>query len=126
MPGSTIIDIHTVAIPVADQNRSVEFYVDALGFEKRLDAPIGPGMRWIEVAPPGSGSSIALTAAPGESSSGIDTGIRLVATDVEGEHAAMSAKRVDVDEVLRWPEVPPMFSFRDPDGNTLYVVESQP
>jgi len=55
---------------------------------------------------------------------GIDTGIRLTSTDVESEHAAMSSRGVDVDEVLHWPDVPPMFSFRDPDGNTIYVVET--
>jgi catechol 2,3-dioxygenase-like lactoylglutathione lyase family enzyme len=125
MPSTTITDIHTVAIPVADQDRAVEFYVNALGFEKRLDAPIGPGMRWIEVAPPGADISIALTAAASDSPRGVDTGIRLTATDVEQEHAALSNRRVDVDEVLRWPEVPLMFSFRDADGNTLYVVETQ-
>jgi lactoylglutathione lyase len=30
---------------------------------------------------------------------------------------------VDVGEVLRWPGVPPMFMFRDPDGNRLEIVE---
>ncbi len=125
MPSTTITDIHTVAIPVADQDRAVEFYVNGLGFEKRLDAPIGPGMRWIEVAPPGADSSLALTAATSDAPRGVDTGIRLAATDVEHEHRAMSSRSVDVDEVLRWPEVPPMFSFRDPDGNTLYVVETE-
>jgi lactoylglutathione lyase len=39
-------------------------------------------------------------------------------------HAHLVATGADVDpEVLRYPGVPPMFSFRDPDGNTLYVVE---
>jgi hypothetical protein len=78
------------------------------------------GMRWVVVAPPGGHFSLALTAG----SAGHDTGIRLTATDVEQEHRSMSDRHADVDEVLRWPGVPAMFSFRDPDGNTLYVVET--
>ena len=54
---------------------------------------------------------------------GIDTGIRFVTTDADAEHASMAEQGVDVDEVLRWPEVPPMFSFRDIDGNTFYLAE---
>ena len=39
------------------------------------------------------------------------------------EHTAMAAAGVAVDELLRWPGVPPMFDFRDPDGNTYYVSQ---
>ena len=41
-----------VCIPVSDQERAIEFYVDTLGFEKRADIPFGNGYRWVEVAPP--------------------------------------------------------------------------
>jgi catechol 2,3-dioxygenase-like lactoylglutathione lyase family enzyme len=58
--GTRITDVRTVGVPVTDQDRALDFYVDALGFEKRLDAPIGEGMRWIEVAPAGATTSIAL------------------------------------------------------------------
>ena len=51
----SISQIRTVAIPVADQERSLAFYTEILGFEKTLDAPFGPGQRWIEVSPPGGG-----------------------------------------------------------------------
>jgi catechol 2,3-dioxygenase-like lactoylglutathione lyase family enzyme len=66
-----ITDVRTVGVPVTDQDRAVEFY-GGLGFETRLDVPLGDGGRWIELAPPG---------------------------------------------------VPPMFAFRDPDGNGLEIVE---
>jgi hypothetical protein len=56
--------------------------------------------------------------------SGIDTGIRFVTTDAEAEHAAMTKAGVDVEELLRWPDVPLMFSFRDLDGNTFYLAEA--
>ncbi len=119
-----ITQVGTVGIPVTDQDRAVGFYVDKLGFEMRLDVPFGTGERWIEVAPPGSVTTIALAPRPPCEPVGTDTGIRLTTGDAEADHADLGARGVDVDpEVLRWPGVPPMFSFRDPEGNTLYIVE---
>jgi len=123
MTTSTITTIRTVAIPSADQDRTVAFFVDELGFEKRMDAEIAPGFRWIEVAPPGSDVSLAIVAASGALPSGIDTGIRFVSTDADAEHASMTEHGVEVDEILRWPGVPAMFSFRDIDGNRFYLAE---
>jgi catechol 2,3-dioxygenase-like lactoylglutathione lyase family enzyme len=119
-----ISDVRTVAIPVTDQDRALSFFVDSLGFEKRLEVPFGGGQRWIEVAPPGSQTSIALPPAGGTTPP-VDTGIRLSTASADDDHAVLKKRGVDVDaEVLRFGEgVPPMFSFRDPDGNTLYVVE---
>ena len=34
------------------------------------------------------------------------------------------APGVDVDEILRWPDVPAMFAFRDPDGNAFSITET--
>jgi catechol 2,3-dioxygenase-like lactoylglutathione lyase family enzyme len=123
MPTTTITTIRTVAIPVADQDRSVAFFIDQLGFEKRMDAEIAEDFRWIEVAPPASAVSVAIVAASAELPAGVDTGIRFVTTDAAAEHASMARCGVDVGEVLRWPGVPPMFSFRDLDGNTYYLAE---
>jgi catechol 2,3-dioxygenase-like lactoylglutathione lyase family enzyme len=118
-----ISDIRTVGIPVADQERALTFYRGVLGFETRMDSPF-PGGRWIEVAPPGATTTIALAAAQEGTTAGVDTGVRFTTADAAADHAALSAAGVDVDdEVLRFDGVPPMFSFRDPDGNTLYVVE---
>ena len=66
MPTTTITTIRTVAIPATDQDRSVAFFVDNLGFEKRMDAEIAKDFRWIEVAPPGSDVSVAIVAASSE------------------------------------------------------------
>jgi predicted enzyme related to lactoylglutathione lyase len=124
MAATTITTIRTVAIPANDQDRAVAFFVETLGFEPRMDAELAPGFRWIEVAPPGSGVSVAIVAASDSLPSGIDTGIRFVTTDAEAEHAAMTKAGVDVEELLRWPDVPLMFSFRDLDGNTFYLAEA--
>lgn len=126
----SISQIGRIIIPVSDQERSLAFYVGTLGFEKRMDVPMGDGYRWLEVAPVGAATSIAIVPPPpeeGASKPGVDTGISLTTDDADGTHADLSAKGVDVDaEVMRWGgPVPPMFSFRDPDGNTLRIVETQ-
>ena len=117
-----LVDVRTVAIPVADLDRALRFYADTLGFETRIDAAYGEGERWIEVAPPGAGTSIALMRAGDDRPAGVDTGVRLATTDAAADHAGLRAHAVDVDpEVIPYPV--PMFVFRDPDGNSLVIVE---
>jgi lactoylglutathione lyase len=122
---ATITDVRTVGVPVTDQDRAVAFYVDTLGFEKRLDAPVEQlGGRWIEVAPPRAATTIALVPARHGVPAGVETGIRLTAADAAAVHEDLQSRGVDVGELLRWPGVPPMFAVRDPDGNGLEVVEA--
>jgi catechol 2,3-dioxygenase-like lactoylglutathione lyase family enzyme len=117
-----ITAVETVALPVADQDRALKFYLGTLGFEKRRDVPFGPGMRWIEVAPPGATTTIALVPA------GMPVGVRLTTEDAEADHASLRARGVDADpEIMRIGEFsPPMFAFRDPDGNSLLIVGGGP
>jgi catechol 2,3-dioxygenase-like lactoylglutathione lyase family enzyme len=120
-----ITQVGTVRIPVADQDRALEFYTAKLGFETRIDAPYGEGERWVEVAPPGAATTIALVRASEGYPAGIDTGLRFTTGDAVADHAALLAAGVDVDaEVIPYPV--PMFPFRDPDGNRLIVVERPP
>jgi lactoylglutathione lyase len=123
MRPTSITDVRTVAVNVTNQDDALGFYVDTLGFEKRLDAPISPTMRWIEVAPSGATTSIALNAGEGTGDVGSDTGIRFTVPDAEAEHASMLGRGVIVGEVIRMDGVPPMYTFDDPDGNRFYIVE---
>jgi catechol 2,3-dioxygenase-like lactoylglutathione lyase family enzyme len=121
-------EISLVIVPVRDQDRSIEFYVEALGLEKRTDIPFGGQYRWVEVYPPQGTTGIALAPPrPGETVEGRETGITLTTDDIDAAHAGLKAREVDVDrEVSRMGDpVPPMFWFRDPDGHSLMVVESQ-
>jgi lactoylglutathione lyase len=118
-----IVDVRTVGIPVADQDRALEFYVDKLGFAKRLDVPYGDGNRWIEVAPPEATTTIALVPSRDGVPAGVETGIRFTTQDADADRADLRDRGVDADEVLRWPGAPPMFAFRDQDGNGLEIVE---
>jgi catechol 2,3-dioxygenase-like lactoylglutathione lyase family enzyme len=118
--------IGIVCIPVADQEKAIEFYVDTLGFEKRADVPFGNGYRWIEVAPAGSPTTIAIAPPPpGTPAGGAETGIILHTDDVESVHADLKAAGVDVDpEISRMGDpVPPMFWLRDPERNVLIIAE---
>jgi lactoylglutathione lyase len=120
-----ITGVHTIGIPVSDQDRALDFYVGTLGFEKRLDADMGGGRRWIEVGPPGATITVALVRSRDGLPTGVETGIRFLATDADAVHADLQAGGVDVDEVLRWPGVPPMFAFRDTDGNGMEIIEQR-
>jgi lactoylglutathione lyase len=121
-----ITRVRTIGVPVTDQNRALEFYLGTLGFAKRMDVTLGTNLRWIEVAPHESdGASLALLRATEEAPAGVETGIRLMTEDADASHAAMRSRGVDVDEVLRWPDAPPMFAFRDQDGNGLEIVEGE-
>jgi catechol 2,3-dioxygenase-like lactoylglutathione lyase family enzyme len=121
-----ISKIGTVCIGVSDQDRMIEFYVDALGLEKRVDVPFGNGYRWVEVAPAGADTTIALAPPPeGKPTGNVETGITLQTHDIDAEHAELKARGVDVDdEVSRMGDpVPPIVWLRDPEGNSLMVVE---
>jgi len=121
-----VTQVGRVCVTVADTGRAIDFYVGTLGFEKVVDEPMGPGMRWVEVAVAGTPTTIALAPPPpGREAGGTQTGICLDTADVDADHAALKAAGVDVDdEVTRFGgTVPPMFWLRDPDGNSLIVVQ---
>lgn len=81
------------------------------------------GGRWITVVPRGTTAALALIPADSTSPAGIDTRIRFHSDDAEATHAALSARGVEVGELLRWPGVPAMFTAQDPDGNSFVIVE---
>jgi predicted enzyme related to lactoylglutathione lyase len=121
-----ITEIGRVAIPAADQDRVLEFYVDRLGFELRSDETFADGkMRWIEVAPAGASTALAIAPPMEGGPTAVDTGIVISTSDIEADHDELKAAGVDVDaEIARWGDsVPPMFRLRDPAGNSLTIAE---
>src|SRR5438093_4654460 len=81
------LNVHTVGrvcVTVADTDRAIDFYVGTLGFEKVVDIPMGPDMRWVEVALPGTKTTIALAPPPpDQKAGGQQTGIILDTSDVD-------------------------------------------
>ena len=125
-PKLEITKVGRVCVTVSDTDRAIDFYTGKLGFEKVVDVPMGPDMRWVEVQVSGAETTIALAPPPqGQQAGGTQTGIILDTSDVDGAHAALKDAGVDVDaEVTRYGgAVPPMFWLRDPDGNSLIIVE---
>jgi catechol 2,3-dioxygenase-like lactoylglutathione lyase family enzyme len=135
-----IKQVGTVFVPVTDQARALEYYLDKLGFEKRVDFPYGGGSRWIEVAPRGATNTISLVPpSEGKSAGGDQTHCAFVTEDIETDHATLRARGVDVDaEIARKGKrrsglvsvaatvpdpVPSQFFFRDPDGNRFLIVQ---
>jgi catechol 2,3-dioxygenase-like lactoylglutathione lyase family enzyme len=121
---TNITEVGTVVIPVTDQDRALSFYTEKLGFEVHTDAGYGEGTRWIEVAPKGGATTIALSPPEDGAPVGIETNVSLTTTDVDADHAALREAGVQADEVMRMGDsVPPMFFFKDPDGNRLVIVQ---
>jgi len=135
-----IQEVGTIFVPVADQDRALEFYVERLGFEKRAEFDYGERHRWIEVAPPGAGNNLALVPSSEGVSAGGDVARCALAThDIEVLHRTLRSRGVDVDaeigrdgtarpglvstDVSVKNPVPPQFFFRDPDGNRFLIVE---
>jgi catechol 2,3-dioxygenase-like lactoylglutathione lyase family enzyme len=130
-----ITQLATVVVPVSDQDRAIAFYVGTLGFEKRLDFSYDSGERWVEVVPPGAGTSLTLVPPPDGQPVGIETRVILITTDVEAGHQGLRERGIDVGEIMRaghpvvyWGGAPlagnpPMFILRDPDGNSLLIVQ---
>jgi catechol 2,3-dioxygenase-like lactoylglutathione lyase family enzyme len=121
------IRVSTVFLAVADQDRSLAFFRDQLGFDVRSDTTFGEGARWIEVAPPGSTTVIALNG-PSDQRPGFEPGgmasFSFDTDDLDATMAVLAGRGVDFDEPMRLPPpVPPMVYFRDPDGNQMLLVQ---
>ncbi|GLW10115.1 glyoxalase [Microtetraspora sp. NBRC 13810] len=121
-PKPVVTGVRTVSVPVDDQDRALRFYVDTLGFTVLRDESIPTG-RWIELAPVGDNVVVTLEQATEVVTRGPIT-IRFTTDDAAAAHTALNAAGVDTDEILRWPGVPPMFAFRDPDGNAFSITET--
>jgi catechol 2,3-dioxygenase-like lactoylglutathione lyase family enzyme len=121
-----IAQIATVIVPVNDQDKALEFYCGKLGFEKHADIPFGRGDRWVEVAPAGAATTLALMPPREGEQAGIPTRVSFSTSDIDADHADLLARGVDVDpEVMRMGDpVPPMFFFRDQDGNSFFIIQS--
>jgi catechol 2,3-dioxygenase-like lactoylglutathione lyase family enzyme len=122
-----ITQVARVMVPVRDQDAAIAFYTNKLGFSLLADVPFGEGERWVELAPSGGGTAIALVPPRGEYQPGRMTGIGLVSPDPRADHAELKGKDVDVDAELMGGDgtVPLLFFFRDQDANQLMIGEAQ-
>ena len=112
--------ILSVSVEVTDQDKALTLYRDVLGCEVRTDVEVWPGARLVEVAPPGSSVVIALITRE----SGLPIGVRYVTEDAEAAHRALTAAGTTPHQAVLYTDfAPPMFTFDDPDGNTVILIQ---
>ncbi|MGV3573982.1 MAG: VOC family protein [Devosia sp.] len=123
--------IATLALVVADYDEAIEFYRDKLGFSLVADTPLGPGKRWVLVAPPGgNGARLLLAKADGPeqlASVGNQAGGRVMlfleTQDFAGDFARMSEKGVTFLEAPRHEAYGSVAVFADLYGNKWDLIE---
>ena len=97
-PDHPFLGIHAINIYVRDQDQSLRFYVDQLGFHLAFDARLQSGNRWVAVAPPDGNTVLALVAPQPESKEynliGRNTGIVFVTENVIAKYKEWSKRDV--------------------------------
>ncbi len=116
--------LHFVMLFVRDQERSLRFYVDQLGFRVIVDHRFPNGSRWLEVGPPDGSANLALAQlSPGadpEKFLAQDTRIYFVTEDVQRKYEEWSSRGVHFLMPPTIPEWGGIFTrFEDPDGNSF-------
>ena len=114
--------IDLLGMPVTDQQRSLEFYTQMLGFEERVNMEHFEmeDTRWIELLPPNSNTAIVLATWEDAGSLGR---IVLVTTDIEADYAELKAKGLDLPPVEHQPWGSSTM-ITDPDGNQLLLQQN--
>ncbi len=120
---TTLTDVRNIAVNVTDQDAALRFYTENLGFDVHVDGDT-PAGRWIIIAP--RDGHVALSLVANADGAGTDTGIRFGTTDAAASHRDFTDRGVAVSELISWDDMPPMFSFDDPDHNRFSVIEDQP
>jgi lactoylglutathione lyase len=124
-----------IVVIVSDQQKAVEFYSQKLGFEIKTDISF-VGIRWIEVAPKDSQSTISLMLPNVQMMSnegiveaakkgiGTETGIWFYSDDMQSTYKELKNKGVDISqpEKQEWGGI--MSKFKDQDGNSYSIVSS--
>ncbi len=121
-----IAHISVISLPVTDQDRARDFYLNTLGFELVADTPMGPGMRWVQVRPQHGQASITLVNWFDTMPAGSVKGTVLETTDLDGDVAELQARGVRIDGDIQAAPWGRFVTFADPDGNGLVLQASTP
>jgi predicted enzyme related to lactoylglutathione lyase len=108
--------LELIQVPVSDVDRAKDFYVNKVGFNDDHDHQVNDEIRFVQLTPPGSACSIALTTGAHAMEPGTIEGIQLVIDDADAARADLAERGVDVSEVQDFPWGRFVF-FKDPDGN---------
>jgi len=114
--------LELVQVPVSDVDRAKTFYVERVGFLAEHDHQMSEELRFVQLTPPGSACSIALTTGAHQMQPGSVAGLQLVVEDVDVARAELVERGVEASEVQEFPWGRFVF-FADPDGNGWAVQE---
>jgi predicted enzyme related to lactoylglutathione lyase len=113
---ATKMRLELVQVPVSDVDRAKAFYVEQVGFDDDHDHRVSDEIRFVQLTPPGSACSIALTTGAHEMEPGSIEGLQLVIDDADAARAELTERGVEVSDVQDFPWGRFVF-FADPDGN---------
>jgi len=119
-----VTNVAVVSIPVSDQERAKKFYVDALGLELLRDDSSIPGMRWIQVAPPGGGTQLTLVTWFESMPAGSLRGLVLKVTDLQATYEALTARGVEFGGPPTRQPWGIETVVHDPDGNGIVLQQA--
>jgi catechol 2,3-dioxygenase-like lactoylglutathione lyase family enzyme len=108
--------LELIQVPVSDIDRAKAFYVEKVGFNADHDHQVSDELRFVQLTPPGSACSIALTSGAHQMTPGSIEGLQLVIDDAETARRGLAERGVDVSDVQVFPWGSFVF-FKDPDGN---------
>ena len=115
--------IDIVSIPVSDQTRAKDFYIDILGFELKVESPMGPERTWVQLCLPSAETSITLVTWFDSMPPGSVQGLVLNTDNIEAEHQALIAKGLKIGDIDSTPWGK-FASFNDPDNNGWVLQEA--
>jgi predicted enzyme related to lactoylglutathione lyase len=114
--------LELIAVPVSDVDRAKAFYVDQVGFNADHDHKVNERLRFVQLTPPGSACSIALTTGAHQMAPGSIEGLQVVVDDADAARAHLVENGVEASEVQEFPWGRFVF-FADPDGNRWSVQQ---
>jgi len=108
--------LELVQVPVSDVDRAKAFYTDKAGFNADHDHQVSDEIRFVQLTPPGSPTSIAIGTGITDMAPGTVQGLQMVVADIDAARAELVDRGVDVTDVQHFPWGSFVF-FSDPDGN---------
>jgi len=104
-------------VPVTDTDRAKDFYVSQVGFNADHDHKVKPGLRFVQLTPPGSACSVVIGEGTTEMKPGTQKNLQMVVKDVRALRDELMARGVQVSDIQEMPWGTFAF-FSDPDGNS--------
>lgn len=126
----SITHVKLLSVPVSDQDRAKDFYVDILGFTLIADNPMGPGQRWVQVGPGmstgGGATSLTLVTWFETMPPGSLKGLVLETDDLDGDVRTLVERGLSIPDGIQEEMWGRYVTFDDPDGNGIVLQATAP